>query len=295
MKSMFDTNIVKSDAFVTMPKNAQLLYFHLGMDIDCDGFCDSVISTIRTSGCTRKDYQTLKAKRFIIDFPSGICVIKHHWINNRKRSDRYTPTKYKKEYDQLIIKPNGSYTEKDKQSTSINTNMDTNGIPTVNQECTNGLPHINSRSSSNSSSLSWSNPDGFDQFWRVYPRKVKRQDAIKAWNQTKDKRPSLAEVISAVERAKQSDQWHKDSGQFIPYPASWLRGGCWDDEIETSSPSSTWVKAILAVGEIAYSPDEVYPAGSLLDVQHDGDLMYRVKLKDGKTVRIPMSRFKERQ
>jgi hypothetical protein len=69
----------------------------------------------------------------------------------------------------------------------------------------------------------------FAAFWQAYPRKRKRKDAEKAWITTKDK-PALEAILAAIESQKRSPDWTKDGGQFIPYPASWIRGGCWDDK-----------------------------------------------------------------
>ena len=33
-----------------------------------------------------------------------------------------------------------------------------------------------------------------------------------------------------------SDQWRKHDGQFIPYPATWLRQERWDDELKVTLP-----------------------------------------------------------
>jgi ribosomal protein L37AE/L43A len=77
-----------------------------------------------------------------------------------------------------------------------------------------------------------SDEDGFEEFWKIYPRKCKKGDARKAWGQTKKIRPPLAELLKTVYAARASKQWHKDDGDFIPYPATWLRGECWSDELE---------------------------------------------------------------
>lgn len=74
--------------------------------------------------------------------------------------------------------------------------------------------------------------DGFESFWKVYPRKCKKGDARKAWQQTARIRPKLEELLKAVYGARASRQWQKDGGEFIPYPATWLRGECWDDQME---------------------------------------------------------------
>lgn len=87
--------------------------------------------------------------------------------------------------------------------------------------------------------------DTFTQFWQAYPRRVAKKDAEKAWAVAiKLASPEL--IIAAVENQKQNcEQWHKDGGQFIPYPASWLRGQRWEDDcqpivigsaVQTASP-----------------------------------------------------------
>ena len=72
----------------------------------------------------------------------------------------------------------------------------------------------------------------FDQFWVAYPRKQAKADARKAWDQTKDLRPPTEKLIEIVKAHCKTKDWMKDNGTFIPYPASWLRGERWEDELE---------------------------------------------------------------
>jgi hypothetical protein len=74
----------------------------------------------------------------------------------------------------------------------------------------------------------------FDRFWIIYPRKKSKIDAFKAWNDIKPKPTEefTSMVIAKLLILKRSDEWSKEEGQFIPYPASWLRAGGWDDEVE---------------------------------------------------------------
>ena len=78
--------------------------------------------------------------------------------------------------------------------------------------------------------------EDFDQFWANYPKKVAKADARKAWAQTKDVRPDIAKLLSAITAACKTEQWMKSGGSFIPYPATWLRGERWEDIHEVSLP-----------------------------------------------------------
>ena len=70
----------------------------------------------------------------------------------------------------------------------------------------------------------------FDLFWECYPRKKAKLDAKKAWYALAAIRPDIEKIIAAIDTQSQSDQWTRDGGQYIPYPATWLRQGRWDDE-----------------------------------------------------------------
>jgi hypothetical protein len=72
----------------------------------------------------------------------------------------------------------------------------------------------------------------FDEFWTAYPKKKNKGDAERAWKKLKVDTDLLNVIISAVEGAKQTEDWKKQGGKFIPYPASWLNAKGWEDEIQ---------------------------------------------------------------
>jgi len=72
----------------------------------------------------------------------------------------------------------------------------------------------------------------FDQFWAIYPRRVSRQDAMKAYGHARV--TATAEEILAGARAY-LDHLPEDI-RFVPYAASWLRASRWQDEHETALP-----------------------------------------------------------
>jgi hypothetical protein len=69
--------------------------------------------------------------------------------------------------------------------------------------------------------------EGFEEFWTAYPRKTAKSDALKAWNKIK---PNLINVLNALDWQRKSEDWTKDSGQYIPYPASYLNSKRYEDE-----------------------------------------------------------------
>lgn len=124
-KRMFSIDIVGSDAFLDLPYSAQCLYFQLGMRADDDGFVGNPKTIQRIAGTKASDLELLVKKRFLLQFPSGVVVIKHWKINNQIQKDRYTPTVYTEEYKSLYIKDNKAYTEMDKGCIQSVSEMDT--------------------------------------------------------------------------------------------------------------------------------------------------------------------------
>ncbi len=126
-RRMFAKKIVTSDLFLDMPMSAKFLYFMLGMLADDDGFVDSPNSIMRQTGTTQDDLRVLISKNFVRLFESGVIVVTAWRVNNYLRNDRYTPTVHVKEFEQIDVDKNGMYTD---------------GIPTVYQRYTSGIPSI---------------------------------------------------------------------------------------------------------------------------------------------------------
>ena len=112
-RRMFAKTIVLSDEFLDMPMSARCLYFTMGMLADDDGFVNAPRSIMRQCGASMDDMKVLLAKRYVIEFDSGIIVIKHWRINNYLQGDRTQPTKYIEEMNKLTIKDNRAYSLKD--------------------------------------------------------------------------------------------------------------------------------------------------------------------------------------
>lgn len=78
------------------------------------------------------------------------------------------------------------------------------------------------------------NPDSeqivFADFWRAYPRRIARKYAENAWKKINP--AEHKKILAAIQAHRKSDDWRRDGGKWIPYPASWLNGERWHDELE---------------------------------------------------------------
>ena len=125
-KRMFNIDIVGSDAFLDLPHTAQALYFQLGMRADDDGFVGNPKTIQRIAGTKASDLELLVKKRFLLQFPSGVIVIKHWKINNDIKKDRYSPTVYTDEFQMLSTKDNKAYTERNANVSTLDTEPEQN-------------------------------------------------------------------------------------------------------------------------------------------------------------------------
>jgi len=78
----------------------------------------------------------------------------------------------------------------------------------------------------------------FAKFWSIYPRKVGKLDAEKAFNQMARRYAPEAILAGAEAYAR---QWAADGTElrFTPFPGTWLRAGRWMDlehETVTAQP-----------------------------------------------------------
>ena len=91
--------------------------------------------------------------------------------------------------------------------------------------------------------------DEFANFWNEYPKKRAKVEALKAFKKRYKELPPIDELVEIVKLHKQTEDWKKEKGQFIPNPATWLNQGRWEDEIEDPKEESIydkypWIKEV---------------------------------------------------
>ena len=79
--------------------------------------------------------------------------------------------------------------------------------------------------------------DGFAEWWAQYPKKVKKLDAEKAYRATLKRGVTPKELLDGLQRQKSAWKAKGTDPQYIPYPATWLRAGSWEDELDPPSPN----------------------------------------------------------
>lgn len=69
----------------------------------------------------------------------------------------------------------------------------------------------------------------FDEFWMLYPRKVAKASAKKAWKKLTE--TQQLEAAKAIENHCQYWKAKETALEFIPHAATWINQERWEDEL----------------------------------------------------------------
>ena len=81
-------------------------------------------------------------------------------------------------------------------------------------------------------------PEMFERFWTLYPKKKDKAKAIKEWNRLKADRKLMGVMSAALKAQMASEEWQRDNGRAVPYPCRWLSHRRWEDETAVTLPSA---------------------------------------------------------
>ena len=77
-------------------------------------------------------------------------------------------------------------------------------------------------------------PEGFEEFWCVYPRKVSKPAAISAW-----KKLNLTQKQTAIRVIPNwTIAWKQTDTNFIPHASTWLNQHRFEDDIHQAVPET---------------------------------------------------------
>lgn len=110
---------------------------------------------------------------------------------------------------------------------------------------TNVIVNVNDTVSVNSNSLTvketkrtrkkYEDTPEFITFWEAYPVHANKVGARQEFSKID---APLEVLLESIEMWKRTDQWKKDGGQYIPYPAKWLKERRWEDSPKVNMPKS---------------------------------------------------------
>ncbi len=109
---MFCRSILESDAFMDMPAESQMLYVHLSMAADDDGFVSNPRMILRFCGASDDSMKLLLAKRFVLSLEAGdgFALLIRHWrMHNCIKKDRYRPSVFRHLLRELYYDENRAY------------------------------------------------------------------------------------------------------------------------------------------------------------------------------------------
>lgn len=204
-RRMFSKSVVYSSKFLRLPDTCRLLYYDLGMNADDDGYCEWY-PVLQMTGAKEQDLQILHSGGFIFIFDKDILIVIDWKENNYIRSDRYQQSKYLNKYEDMVRLPVG--------------------IPTVDKVETQvrlGKVRLGKDNSYTQE---------FEKFWIAYPNKKDKKRAQILWLRINPDDNLINQIMSALEKQKQTFAWKKENGRYIPMPATWLGNERWTDEVD---------------------------------------------------------------
>lgn len=227
-RRMMAKGIIDTDMFMTMPTDAQCLYFHLLLRADDDGFIANPKMIMKTIGSNEDNLSILIAKGFVIGFASGVIVIKHWRIHNCIQNDRYHKTLCKEK--QYLSMEKGIYEiSESTDSISGNDPLDPKCIQNgskMDPQVRLGkvrLGKVNTPLTPLEQGGTCANlQNGFNEFWNKYPRKVAKGNALKAYNarlkdgwSPEELMTALNGYVAEIEKSRTARKYIKHASTFL--------------------------------------------------------------------------------
>ncbi len=82
------------------------------------------------------------------------------------------------------------------------------------------------------SNITVNNIDHFESFWTVYPRKVGKAQAKKAWDKLNLNDNTVMLIAENIALRIKHGEWSDANKTFIPHASTYLNNARWEDEVE---------------------------------------------------------------
>ena len=156
-RRMFSKELIQSDKFFSMSIKSQLLYFHIGLLVDDDGFSNNYRMYMNVINADEENLYELQKQGYIYVFESGVLVVRDFLQSNQIRKDRKVDTIYQDELSLINVR-NNRYFIDDNQVATIwqpddnqvttkrqpNDGIGKESIDKISVDKINNIPNINS-------------------------------------------------------------------------------------------------------------------------------------------------------
>ncbi len=177
------------------------------------------------SRCKTKMFLDLLQEENMITYQSTtkytlVTIVKWDFYQNDTDSHRHHfDNKTTTNQHQIDTNKNEKNEKNDENEKKNNTPLPPQGHESGETIVSNVIPMVNTEED-----------EGFRAFWAVYPKRVNKESASKAWKRLNPDETTVQAIVKAVEKQKATEQWRREKGRYIPYPATWLNGKRWEDE-----------------------------------------------------------------
>lgn len=110
-----------------------------------------------------------------------------------------------------------------------------------NQHIENNTQLNTNKSNTNKSNTKEINniPTEFETLWKLYPRKLGKPKALKAYEKARKKGVTFEKVEQGLKAYCKQIEAQKTATEYIKHGSTWFNGECWNDEYEVSTATET--------------------------------------------------------
>lgn len=90
---------------------------------------------------------------------------------------------------------------------------------------------IDNKTINNTKNITVNSNNNFDSFWKYYPRKAGKSEAIKAWNKLLPNDDLIRVIASNIGERLRTGEWSKSNQSFILHASTYLNQKRWEDEV----------------------------------------------------------------
>ena len=90
---------------------------------------------------------------------------------------------------------------------------------------------IDNKTDNNKKNITVNNNNNFDSFWKYYPRKAGKSEAIKAWNKLLPNEDLMRVIAGNISERLRTGEWSKNNQSFILHASTYLNQKRWEDEV----------------------------------------------------------------